>query len=106
MPRHLITYIRIDELVEPSAPDLRSLALTDLEIRPDLDEKLVDVLDRGDDEDLLESLIVRSCSVHDYQARWRFEKLVGKITWECVSLISKGDIWDDEETEDPHTCGM
>jgi len=60
MSRHLVTHMRIDELSGPSAPNLQSLALANLDISPDLDQKLVDILDRGDGEVILESLVVQS----------------------------------------------
>jgi len=104
MPRYWITYLCIDELSGPSAPKLNSLSLTNLNIRPDLDRKLVNILDGGDGEAVLENLVVRSCSVHDNSAQWRFRKLVERVTWESVSLVHS-DISDDEGSEeDPHTC--
>ena len=57
---------------------------------------------------MLESLVVRSCSVHDYGAERRFGKLVERITWEDVALVissdseSSGD--EEKESEDLHTC--
>lgn len=107
MPRHRITYTRIDELSGPSAQYLQSLTLTNLEIWPDLDRKLVDVVDGGHTPSL-ESLAVRSCTVYDHWAEWRLGELVERIIWEDVVLVSSESESSysegTESDEDSHAC--
>lgn len=88
-----------DSSVQP-APELESLTLTRLTIRPELEQELFDVLgERGGDE-IMESLVVRSCGVYDGGIREQLEELVAKLTWDGVYQVAVTDSEDSEESED------
>jgi len=104
-------------MTEPPAYNLRLLTLTNLDIPFNLDQKLENALGGGKCVPVLENLVVRSCSTHDYMAEWELKGQVSRVTWEDVVLISseteteteteaETKSSDDEEIgiEDLHNC--
>lgn len=79
------------------APNLQSLVLNNLEIRPDRDQGLLGVLYDRHDKTPLKSLAVRSCLVYDDRYEEWVKELVEKVTWDDVTVDDLSD--DDSETD-------
>ena len=81
---------------------MESLTFANLTIRPDMGEKLLDVLDGlGDEDILLESVVVRSCRVYDDLLEVPLGDRV-ELTWEDVTEICSDD--SDDEGEESDGC--
>jgi hypothetical protein len=68
------------------------LSLTNLDIYPDLHRKLLDVLRKRRGRGIaLESLVVRSCRVYSGEWEEELRELVGRVTWDYVTVIVSRD---------------
>lgn len=94
---HWISYTRTDDSCGPPAPKLQSLTLTEITLRRNLGQKLLDVLAERCDGGAFKSLVVRLCCVYDCGYKEKFGELVETLTWEEVTPAIYTS--SDEETE-------
>jgi len=98
-----IAYIRTAESPRFPAPNLQSLVLSNLDIRPGPDQGLLIALYNRRDKNALKSLAVRSCRVYDSKYEEWLRELVERVTWDAVMVIefpSEVESRDESEDED------